>query len=133
MPDITTEIIGMHVITASETSPNTFAVLPGGVKGDALTVRIQYVNAQQASGSGVWTFTAQVSYDKGTTWTTVGTGAAITLTAVAQDGEQLLLYTPTTTPAGGQTWIQVLCTLTGSPVTPTIAYRADLLLAYPLL
>ena len=132
MADIVQEIVAMHVITASETT-NTYVTLPGAVKGDVLSVRIQYINAQQASGSGVWTFTTQVSYDKGGTWTTVATGAAITLTATAQDAEQVLTFVPGTAPVGGQTWIWVLCTLTGSPVTPTIAYRADLLLPNPLL
>jgi len=132
MPDIVQEIVGMHDIAASETT-NSYVILPGAVKGDLLTVRIQYVNAKQASGSGVWTFTAQVSYDKGGTWTTVGTGAAITLTAAAQDGEQSLSFVPGTIPVSGQTWVQVLATLTGSPVTPALAYRADLLLANPLL
>lgn len=131
MADILQEIVGMHVITSSETT-NTYVVLPGGVKGISLKARIQYINAQQASGSGVWTFTFQVSYDQGTTWTTKATGAAITLTTTAQDSEQTLSFIPDTVPVSGQTWVQVLCTLTGSPVTPTIAYRADLLLANPL-
>lgn len=131
MPDILQEMVGMHDLTASETT-NTYVVLSQGVKGVPLTARIQYVNAKQASGSGVWTFTFQVSYDKGTTWTTIGTGAAITLTAVAQDGEQSLSFIPGTAPVSGQTLVQVLCTLTGSPTTPTIAYRADLLQANPL-
>jgi hypothetical protein len=131
MPDFLQELVGMHDITASETT-NTYAILPGAVKGDMLTARIQYVNAKQASGSGVWTFTVQVSYDKGGTWATVGTGTAITLTATVQDGEQSLSFIPGTVPASGQTWVWVLATLTGSPVTPTLAYRADLLLASPL-
>jgi len=131
MADNLTEIVGMHTITASETS-NTYVVLPGGVKGDPLTVRISYLNAVQASGSGVWTFTAQVSYNEGATWTTVATGAAITLTATAQYGEQALSFTPTSVPDSGQTWVQVLATLTGSPTTPTLDYRADLLMAHPL-
>lgn len=128
MADNVIEIVGMHVITSSETT-NTYVVLPGGVKGEQLKTRIQYINAQQASGSGVWTFTVQASYNQGGTWTTVATGAAITLTATAQDSEQTLTFIPTTVPDSGQTWVQVLCTLTGTPTTPTIAYRADLLVA----
>ena len=131
MADILQEIVGMHDITASETS-NTYIVLPGGVKGDLLKVRIQYVNAKQASGSGVWTFTVQASYNEGSSWSTVATGTAITLTSTAQDNEQTLSFVPGTLPDSGQTWVQVLCTLTGTPVTPTIAYRADLLLSNPL-
>lgn len=127
MADVLQEISAMHVITASETVGNGYAVLPGDIPGARLAARIQYVNANQASGSGVWTFTVQISYNEGTAWTTVATGAAITLTATAQDAEQLLTFSPTTTSGQGQTWVQVLCTLTGTPVTPTIAYRADLL------
>jgi len=131
MPDILQEIVGLHVITASETT-NTYVVLPGGVKGVSLTARIQYSDAQQASGSGVWTFTFQVSYNLGITWTTIATGAAITLSTTAQDGEQALSFIPGTVPDSGQTWVQVLATLTGTPVTPTCVYRADLFMARPL-
>ena len=131
MADILQEMVGMHLIVASETT-NTYVVLPGAVKGDLLKVRIQYTDAVQASGSGVWTFTAQVSYNEGSTWTTVATGAAITLSATAQDSEQTLSFIPATAPDNGQTWVWVLCTLSGSGVTPTITYRADLLLANPL-
>jgi len=127
MVDQVTEISPMHVITASETVGVGFAVLAGSQLNDRLTVRIQYVNANQASGSGVWTFTAQVSYNRGTTWATVATGAAITLTTVAQDAEQLLTFSPTQAPASGQALVQVLATLSGAGVTPTIAYRADLI------
>ena len=94
---------------------------------DRLTVRIQYADAMQASGSGVWTFTVQVSYNQGTTWATVATGAAITLTATAQDAEQSLSFSPSSVPASGRALVQVLATLTGTPVTPTMAYRADLI------
>lgn len=127
MPDQVTEISPLHVITASETVGNGSAVLPSGTIDTRLTARIQYSDATQASGSGVWTFTVQVSYSEGTTWTTVATGAAITLTATIQDGEQLLDFDPTSVSANDQTMVQVLATLTGAPVTPTLAYRADLL------
>jgi hypothetical protein len=126
MPDNLQEIVPMHTITASEAS-NSYVILPRGAKGAPLTARVQYMLANQASGSGVWTFTAQASYDKGGTWATVATGAAITLTTVYQDGEQLLAFSPTTLADSGQIWVQVLATLSGSGVTPTIAYRADLL------
>jgi hypothetical protein len=127
MPDQVTEISPMHVITASETVGIGSAVLSGAMLNDRLTARIQYINAMQASGSGVWTFTVQVSYNAGATWTTVATGAAITLTATAQDGEQSLSFNPSSVPVSGRALVQVLATLTGTPVTPTLAYRADLL------
>jgi hypothetical protein len=127
MADQVTEISPLHITTASETVGVGSAVLAGATLGDRLTVRIQYSDAVQASGSGVWTFTAQVSYNAGTTWATVATGAAITLTATAQDGEQALSFTPSSVPASGRALVQVLATLTGTPVTPTLAYRADLL------
>lgn len=126
MADQVTELSPMHVTTATETVGVGFAVLPGALLGIPLKVRIQYGTATQASGSGVWTFTAQLSYDQGATWATVATGAAITLTTVSQNAEQSLSFSPASVPASGQTRVQVLATLTGSPVTPTIAYRADL-------
>lgn len=129
MADIVQEIVGMHSLTASETSGN-YVALPS-VKGSPMSARVQYLNAQQASGSGVWTFTARVSYDLGATWTTVATGAAITLSTTIQEGEQVLSFTPASNSDAGQTWVQVLCTLTGSPVTPQLAYRADLVLPHP--
>jgi hypothetical protein len=127
MADLVTEISPLHIITASETVGNANAALPKGTFDTNLTARIQYSDAQQASGSGVWTFTVQLSYNQGATWVTVATGTAITLTATAQDGEQALSFSPTSPAASGQTLVQVLATLTGTPVTPTMAYRADLI------
>lgn len=126
MADVLTEIAPLHTVTASETVGAGFAAIPRGSKGDSLAVRIQFWDTNQASGSGVWTFTAQASYDRGNTWTTVATGAAITLTATAQSGEQVLAYTPEVVSDSGVDFVQVLATLTGSPVTPTLTYRADL-------
>ncbi len=120
------EIVTTHTITASETA-NTFRVLPHAALRTAFVARVQYWNASQASGSGVWTFTVKASHDKGKTWGTVATGTAITLSTTVQNGEQSLTFIPTTTANDtGEIWVQVLCTLTGSPVTPTIVYRADL-------
>ena len=127
MPDIVTEISPLHITTSTESVGNGYAILPGAALNDRLNARIQYSDAQQASGSGVWTFTVQLSYNAGTSWTTVATGAAITLTATAQDGEQTLGFSPTSVPVSGQTWVQIIATLTGTPVTPTLAYRADLI------
>ena len=126
MADILTEVAPLHTVTASETIGAGFGSIPRGDKGDSLSVRVQFWDTSQASGSGVWTFTAQASYDNGNTWTTVSTGTAITLTAVAQSGEQLLSFAPSRVSDSSQDLVQVLATLTGAPVTPTLTYRADL-------
>ena len=127
MTDQVTEISPLHLITASETAGTGFADVSDEAIGTSLVARIQYSDALQASGSGVWTFTVQLSYNAGTTWTTIATGAAITLTATAQDGEQALSFSLESISASGQTFVQVLATLTGTPVTPTLTYRADLI------
>jgi hypothetical protein len=127
MADQVTEISPLHIVTASETVGNGYAALQDATLDANLTARIQYEDATQASGSGVWTFTVRLSYDGGASWVTGASGAAITLTATIQDGEQLLGFSPESVAASGQTLVQVLATLTGAPVTPTIAYRADLL------
>jgi hypothetical protein len=124
--DVLQEISTLHVTTATEAVGVGYAVLPGDAMGARLAARIQYLAATEASGSGVWTFTVQVSYTQGASWTTVATGAAITLTTVSQNAEQLLTFSPTSQPVSGQTWVQVLATLSGAGVTNTIAYRADL-------
>ncbi len=126
-----TEIVGKHSITASETS-NPFVVLPGPVSGIATYApyqgaRVTYQNAQQASGSGVWTFSVLISYNRGGSWQTNSSGPPITLTSTEQLGEQVLPVSPNQPTDSGQIWVQVIATLSGSPVTPTLAYRADLL------
>lgn len=128
--EILQEVTPLHIATASETS-QPFVVLPGPSTGDrtyqSYGVRIQYHDALQASGSGVWSLSVQISYDRGATWVTSATGANITLTTTAQDGQQTLQVVPNLPTNSGQIWLWVLATLSGSPVTPTIAYRADLL------
>ncbi|SRR6266567_3075983 len=123
------EIVPLHIATASETS-NPFVVLPGPVTGDTFytpyRVRIQFSDALQASGAGVWTFNVQISYNKGGSWVTNVSGTAITLSTTAQDGQQTLNVNPNLPTNCGQIWLWVLATLSGSPVSATIAYRADL-------
>lgn len=124
------EVSSMHTITASETT-GPFVVLPGTER--PYSVRVQYVNALQASGNGTWSFAAQCSYSKGASWTTKATGATVTLSTTAQNGEQTLQVVPNVladTSAmndSGQIWLRVLATLGGSPTGATLAYRADLL------
>jgi hypothetical protein len=124
------EIVPLHIATASETS-NPFITLPGPVTGQTFytpyKVRIQFSDALQASGSGVWTFSAQISYDRGGSWVTNVSGSPITLSATAQDGQQVLNVNPNLPTNCGQIWLWVLATLSGSPVSPVLAYRADLL------
>jgi len=130
--DALTEITPLHVATATEAATQPFIVLQGAPVGanypGRFFVRVQYFNAVQASGSGTWTFSVLLSYTRGASWVSNVSGAVITLTATAQYGEQTLQITPSgsTVNETGQLWVMVIATLGGSPTTPTIAYRADL-------
>lgn len=131
MADILTEIVPLHTATATEAS-NPFVVLPGGAAaGEAFSgryfVRIQYFNAQQASGSGVWTLSALISYNGGATFVSNVAGAALTLSTTSQFGEQVLQINPNLPTDSGRYLVMVIATLSGAPVTPQLAYRADLL------
>lgn len=120
------ELCGLHTITASESS-NSFLVLPYGATLPSIFARVQYASASLASGSGTLTFAAKISYDHGATWTTAATGASITLGSTAQNGEQTLQVIPQSLPPdSGVVHIMVLATFGGSPSSPTVAYRVDL-------
>jgi len=122
------ELCGLHTITATEAS-NTFIVLPYGASLPSVFARVQFQSVLLTSGSGTLTFTGQLSYDRGATWTTLATGAAITLSTTAQAGEQTLQIVPRISPPPdtGVVWIQVLGTIGGSPTGATATYRADLM------
>ena len=125
------EIVPLHITTATETT-NPFVVLPGPQGGlvnyNPYRARIQYFDAMQASGSGVWTFSVLISYTNGATWVSNVSGPAITLTAAAQDAQQTIQVNPNQQTDTGRIFLTVIATLSGSPVSPTIVYRADLLL-----
>lgn len=124
------EICPFHTVTASETS-QPFLVLPRQER--SYMVRVQYSGALLASGSGSWSFSASVSYDKGANWTTKATGATVTLSTTGQNAEQVLQVIPNALADtsklndSGEIWLRVLATLGGSPTGATLAYRADLL------
>jgi len=130
-PDVLTEIAPLHTATATETS-QPYVVLPGVPVGanspGRWFVRFQYFNAQQASGSGTWTFSVQLSYNGGASFVSNVSGTVITLSTTAQYGEQLLQITPNqgTQNDSGRLLVMPIATLGGSPVTPQLAYRADL-------
>jgi hypothetical protein len=122
--DTLQEIIPMHTAAATETS-NPFVALRYGEIAPSRKIRVSYMDSS-ASSTGSVIFTAQVSFDKGLTWTTQATGATVNVTSTTTSGEQTLVVGPTTTPPDtGEARIWVLATLTGSGATTT--YRADLL------
>lgn len=122
------EVVGLHTLTASETS-NPFVVLPyASVYGapTGVKIRVAYQSALLASGSGTLQFAAKISYDRGATWSTAATGSSITLSTTAQASEQVLqLLAPQYATDTGVVWLQVLATISGTGATAT--YRADLI------
>lgn len=123
-------------VTKTATFNGAALILPGGTPRRGMWCRVIYSAATQASGSGVFTFSVDVCYDGvPTTWRSdFLADPPITLSTTAQAGE---LYIPfnvqPTVVAGVITAPQIRCsaTLTGSPVTPTITYQADLCLVKP--
>src|SRR5258708_28513141 len=75
-------------VTKTATFKGAALILPGGTPRRGLKARVLYSAAQQASGSGVWTFSIDVCYDGvPTLWLSDFVAPPITLTASAQSGE----------------------------------------------
>jgi hypothetical protein len=124
------------VLQASTTKTATFngaaLILPGGTPRRGLNARIIYSAAQQASGSGVWTFSIDVCYDGvPTLWLADFVAPPITLTASAQSGEIFIPFSISPTSVVNGTQIRCSATLSGSPTTPTITYRSELVAGRP--
>jgi len=111
--------------------------LPKATMSKPLYVRFIYSAAQQASGSGIFTFGVSVSYDNGNTWNAdfVAVDKAVTLTASAQAGElsipvQItradLVLPGVIADSTHAVQIRADCVLSGSPTTPTITWGADI-------
>jgi hypothetical protein len=124
------------VLQASTTKTATFngaaIILPGGTPRRGLNARIIYSAANQASGSGVWTFSVDVCYDGvPTLWLSDFLAPPITLTATAQSGEIFIPFSISPTSVANGTQIRLSCTLSGSPTTPTITYSGAIVAARP--
>jgi len=124
------------VLQASTTKTATFNgaafILPGGTPRRGLNARILYSAAQQASGSGVWTFSIDICYDGvPTVWNVDFLAPPITLTASAQAGEVFIPFSISPTSVANGTQIRCSATLSGSPTTPTITYQADIVPSRP--
>ena len=123
-------------LQASVTKTASFSgaalILPGGTPRRGLVARVVYSAANQASGSGVWTFSVDVCYDGvPTVWNVDFVAPPITLTASAQTGEIFIPFSISPTSVANGTQIRVTATLSGSPVTPTITYSADIVAGRP--
>jgi hypothetical protein len=120
-----------QTITASYTTAATALVLPGGTPRRGLVARVIYSAANQASGSGVWTFAIAVSYDGGSTWNLDFLAPALTLTTSAQSGEVFIPFSISPTSVVNGTQVKLYTTLSGSPVTPTLTYQGDIVAGRP--
>src|SRR6266550_1235963 len=119
-------------VTKTATFNGAALILPGGTPRRGLNARIIYSAAQQASGSGVWTFSIDFCYDGvPTTWNVDFVAPPITLTASAQSGEIFIPFSISPTSVANGTQIRLTATLSGSPTTPTITYRGDLVAGRP--
>ncbi|HEX9502884.1 MAG TPA: hypothetical protein VF974_00995 [Patescibacteria group bacterium] len=124
------------ILQASVTKTATFngaaIILPGGTPRRGLVARVIYSATQQASGSGVWTFSIDVCYDGvPTTWNVDFVAPPITLTASAQSGEIFIPFSISPTSVVNGTQIRLSATLSGSPTTPTTTYSGALVVGRP--
>ncbi len=128
------------VLQASTTKTATFngaaLILPGGTPRRGMWARVIYSAANQASGSGVWTFSVDVCLDGvPTTWRSDFLGEPIiTLTTTAQAGEIFIPFNVQPVVISGvitAPQIRLTATLSGSPTTPTITYESNLSLTRP--
>ncbi len=131
MQDANLILQASQTITASYTTAATAVVLPGGTPRRGLKARVLYSAANQASGSGVWTFGLAVSYDGGSTWLLDFLAPPITLTATAQAGEIFIPFDISPTSVANGTQVKLYATLSGTPTTPTITYSGDIETARP--
>ncbi len=116
-----------QTVTASYTTAATALVLPGGTPRRGLVARVLYSAANQASGSGVFTFGLAISYDGGTTYNVDFVGdPPITLTTTAQSGEMHIPFSISPTSVANGTRVKLYATLSGTPTTPTITYQGDI-------
>lgn len=119
-------------VTKTATFNGAAFILAGGTPRRGLVARVIYTAAQQASGSGVWTFSVDVCYDGvPTTWNTDFVAPPITLTASAQQGEIFIPFSISPTSVANGTQIRLSATLSGTPTTPTITYTGDLVPGRP--
>ncbi len=118
-------------VTKTATFNGAALILPGGTPRRGLWARVIYSAANQASGSGVWTFSVDVCYDGvPTTWRADFLGdPPITLTTTAQAGEIYIPFNVQPTVVAGvitAPQIRLSAILSGTPTTPTITYQSDL-------
>jgi hypothetical protein len=119
-------------VTKTATFNGAALILPGGTPRRGLVARVIYSAATQASGSGVWTFSIDVCYDGvPTLWLADFVAPPITLTTTAQANEIFLPFSISPTSVANGTQVRLSATLSGSPVTPTITYSADIVLSRP--
>lgn len=119
-------------VTKTATFNGAALILPGGTPRRGLVARVEYSAANQASGSGVWTFSIDVCYDGvPTTWNSDFLAPPITLTTTAQSGEIFIPFSISPTSVANGTQIRLTATLSGSPTTPTITYSGQIVPGRP--
>ncbi len=123
-------------VTKTATFNGAALILPGGTPRRGMWARVIYSAANQASGSGVWTFSVDVCLDGvPTTWRADFLGEPIiTLTTTAQAGEMFIPFNVQPVVVSGvitAPQIRLSATLSGSPTTPTITYSGDICLTRP--
>jgi len=119
-------------VTKTATFNGPALILAAGTPRRGLKARIIYSAAQQASGSGIWTFSVDVSYDAGVTWKSdFMSDPSITLTTTAQAGEIYIPFEISPVSVVNQTQIRVSALLSGAGVTTTISYQADITYGRP--
>jgi hypothetical protein len=118
--------------TVTATTHGSAVILPGGTPRRGLNARVIYSAANQASGSGVFTFSIDVCYDGvPTLWNVDFVAPVITLTTSNQSGEIFIPFSISPTSVANGTQIRLSATLSGSPTTPTITYAGYVTLGRP--
>jgi len=119
--------------TSTSTAHSSGLLLPKSTMLHPFYAVFNYSAAQQASGSGVWTFGVSVSYDNGNTWYAdfEAPDEAITLSGTAQAGEfsipilitrRDLVLPGVIADSTHAVQIRADAVLSGSPVTPTVTW-----------
>jgi hypothetical protein len=122
-------------LQASVTKVATFngaaLILPGGTPRRGLKARVIYSAATNASGSNTVIFSVDVSYDAGSTFTSLFFAPTVTLTTTAQAGETFIPFEVSPTSVVNGIQIRLTATVAGAGSTPTITYVGDITLTRP--
>lgn len=121
-------LILQSLVTKTSSFNGAALTLPNGTPKRGIFARVIYKNAQNTSGSNTATFSIDISYDGGSSYSDLFKAPAIALTSTAKSGEILIPFS--VTDPDPQTDSSVIkyrlsVAIAGAGSGPTIDYQGD--------